>query len=221
MTDAWRSELQWWDDLYTDWNRVSILVPKRKTYWEQAPMMVPHTDASRALGKQSGAGAWFGSEYMQFNFTEEEMKLDIMLLEGMVAVMWLEHICTHHPEKIQGKRFVGRCDNEPFVEAVNSRHSTYPACAYLLAEIHALQAKYSFDYQLIYINTKDNVGADALSRDDFDDFFSFMYDVHGLRQTDLKRIIPQAHRRTQLTSTMAYGQRWRTPKRRGLKRRGS
>jgi len=91
----------------------------------------------------------------------------------MVAVMWLEHICTHHPEKISGKRFVGRCDNKPFVDAVNNRHSTFPACAYLLSEIHQLQARFSFDYQLIYIKSKENIGADALSRDDFDDFFHF------------------------------------------------
>jgi hypothetical protein len=221
MTDAWRSELQWWDDLYCSWNRVSILIPRFKTNWEQSPMLVPHTDASRAQEKgEGGAGAWFGREYMIFMFTPKELELDIMLLEGMVAVMWLQHICENHTELIQGKRFVGRCDNEPFVDAVNSRHSTYPACAYLLSEIHALQAKYSFDYQLIYIKSKLNIGADALSRDDIDDFFSYMYDTHGVSRRDLKKIEPKESARTRLISTMAYGQRWRMPKHRERKHQG-
>lgn len=213
MTPAWIEELGWWEDLFTKWNRVALLVPKVFVRWDQDPLMVPHTDASG--GSTGGAGAWFGTEYMMFNFNEEERKLDIMLLEGMVVVLWLEHLCNSRPEVLAGKRFVMKCDNEPFVESFNGQHSTFPAVAYLLAAIHALQAQYSFDLVLEYIKSKNNVGADALSRDDLPAYLDFMSHEHHISQGQLKRVHPKRGRRSEITSSMAYGQHWRTSTRRG------
>jgi hypothetical protein len=79
VTSLWRDELQWWADLLSSWNRRSILVPRVYTVWDQAPLEVPLTDAARAVGKPSGAGAVFGRFYQHFLFTDDEVRrLDIM-----------------------------------------------------------------------------------------------------------------------------------------------
>lgn len=63
--------------------------------------------------------------------------------------------------------------------------TTIPSLALLLGELHRLMAKFSFDLRLEYVKSKDNVAADALSRLDFDTFFTFMtskgYDPAGGR----------------------------------------
>jgi len=155
---------------------------------------------------------------MIFSFNEKEREFDIMLLEGMVVVLWLEHLCDTKPELLTGRRFMAKCDNKPFVESFNEHHSTYPAVAFLLAAIHALQAKFSFALVLEYIKSKDNVGADALSRGDAQAFFDFMMHTHHISQKQLTMVHPRKGRRSEIISSMGYGQHWRTGMRKGPKR---
>jgi hypothetical protein len=206
MHPHWQTELVWWRTLLTQWNRVSIIVPPTLTEGERDPMHTPMTDASRSKEKQTGAaGAMFGVYYQQWKFTPREiLNLNIMELEGFALVVWLQQLCSEekHLRHLRGKRFVMRCDNDPFVECVNRRHSTHPAVAFLLGEIHRLCSLHSFDLTLVYINTKLNVGADALSRNDWPTFTKWMQTELGTHHSRLISVPVQETYRKSIASTM-------------------
>jgi hypothetical protein len=188
MVEAlWAQELARWQMLMESWNRVTILAPVTFTVFDVQPFETPFTDASRSKERLvGGAGAVFRNFYMIFQFTAREAKyLNIMELEGLVVVLWLTWLCDHHPEAITGRRFVARCDNDPFVVDVNKRHSTTPTIAFLLGQIHLLQSRFSFDFRLRYIKSKENMCADALSRDDLRAFFAYMQATLNLSPSQL------------------------------------
>ncbi len=110
---------------------------------------------------------WYKQYYQAWEFDPTEIRdLHIMELEGFALVVWLEYLVRVHPDEISGKRYIIRCDNDPFVVAVNSRKSTQPAIALLIGIIHHWSALYHFDLRLVYIKSADNIAADALSRGD-------------------------------------------------------
>ena len=206
MTEAWRTELAWWRKLLTEWNCVALLVPHRYIEWKQEPFLTPMTDASRSKSKGTGAaGAMFGRWYQHWDFSAQEIQeLHIMELEGVALVVWLRFLCSE-PEAVallKGRRFLMRCDNDPFVKTVNRRHSTYPSVAFLLGEIHHLMAVHSFDLRLEYINTKLNIGADALSRHRPVEYFEYMREEFEMDASDLVCVPVQNDYRNLVTSTM-------------------
>ena len=203
MHALWKEELRWWRELLAHWNRRSILLPRLYTRWHQTPLQVPMTDASRAIDKPSGAGAVFGRFFMQFLFSDREVReLSIMDLEGLVVVLWLRYLCEHHRDAIRGKRFIGKCDNEPFVLDVNARKSTHPQISFLLGSIHHLQSKHGFDFKLEYIKSKDNVAADALSRERRDLYFQHMSDSFSITPDQLVYVPVDNSSRNSLASAM-------------------
>lgn len=204
MLVLWSDELKWWSELLTSWNRVSLLVPRQFTVFDEQPFTTPFTDASRSKQKKSGgAGACFGKFYMMFAFSKHECThLNIMELEGLVVVLWLTWLCENHPDEVRGKRFISRCDNDPFVVAVNDRKSKFPTIAFLLGELHQLQCKYSFDLRLRYIKSKDNLCADLLSRDAFDLFAAYMLTTFRIPVGDLVCVAVQNTRRSYMVSSM-------------------
>ena len=211
-----RSELQWHNELYTHWNCAAMMIPRQYTTWDQHTLLTPASDAAASKKKRTGAaGAWFSIYYQYWDFTAEEAsQLDIMDLEGLALVVWMEYLVRIHPQYLTGKRFVMRCDNDPFVVAVNSRKSSQPAVAYLLGILHRWQALYSFDLRLVYIKSKDNIGADALSRGKLTEFFSFMLSRFDISQGKCRRVPLNNELRNLTASTMlrskrstTYGQR--------------
>lgn len=204
MVDMWDIELRWWLQLLRAWNRASVIIPRQVTSYEEVAFDVPLTDASRSKQRLTGgAGAVFKHFYMMFKFTAREVAhLNIMELEGVVVVLWLTWLCEQHPSEMKGKRFLALCDNDPFVVAVNDRHSTIPTIAFLLGKIHNLMSRYSFDFRLRYIKSKDNVCADALSRDDMRTYHSYMRDNFNLSPSQLVCVPVQKLNRNSFTSSL-------------------
>ena len=204
MDETWVTELRWWKELLTTWNKVALLVPREFTSYDEQAFETPFTDASRSRERlKGGAGAVFGKFFQMFQFTRRECHyLDIMDLEGLVVVMWMTYLCETHPEFVKGKRFIARCDNEPFVISVNSRKSSKPTVAFLLGRLHLLQCRFSFDFKLIYIKSKLNVCADALSRDDIDAYYAYMSDEFNLSPHELVCVPVQNTLRNSLVSSM-------------------
>jgi hypothetical protein len=204
MVEMWDTELRWWLKLLQSWNRASIIIPRQVTSFEEVPFDTPLTDASRSKQRLTGgAGAVFKQFYMMFKFTPREVaNLNIMELEGVVVVLWLTWLCENHPGEVQGKRFLARCDNEPFVVAVNDRHSTIPTIAFLLGQIHNLMSRFSFDFRLRYIKSKDNVCADALSRDAMHTYHKYMRDNFHMLPSQLVCVPVQTSKRSSFMSSL-------------------
>ena len=202
MSSGWLDELRWWISLLGNWNRVSMIMKPQWLLPLHAAHLAPFTDAS---GSESngGAGAVFGKYYMAFLFTKEELKLlPICDLEGVVSVLWLMQVCELWPEEVAGRRFIAWCDNTTFVDLVNNRKTTAPSLAFLLLKLHDLMARFSFELQLKYVASAENVAADAASREEWDKFFAFMLNTCKLQRSELVRIDVQEKERVSLTSAM-------------------
>ena len=163
VTMGLREECEWWAGVVTKWNRVSIILPP-----EHAPSPFsledsPVTDA--AGGADGGGGGFFNGLWTAVKWSEEELEeLDIMELEALMYCIFLKMLIDRDPLLVQGRRFVARNDNQPWVAACNSNDSTKPSIAVLLAWLHELMAIYSFAVELEWIKSADNPIADALSR---------------------------------------------------------
>ena len=164
MSAEWKGELQWWTDLLQKWNCKALMVPQR---WI-APTHESSffTDASRSEAKLTGgAGGFFHNLVFQFDFNEDEIRgMEIADLEGMAHLLFLHELCELCPEALAGNRFVTRCDNQNFCDAVNRKKAGTPSMAFLVGEMHELMALYNFDIRIHFVSSKDNEMADALSK---------------------------------------------------------
>jgi hypothetical protein len=146
---------------------------------------------------------WYKQYYQAWAFNPTEIReLHIMELEGFALVVWLEYLVRVHPAEFSGKRYIIRCDNDPFVVAVNSRKSNRPAIALLIGIIHHWSALYHFDLRLVYIKSADNIGADALSRGNLPDYFDFMFSSYNISQEECIRGPVRREYRSWLSSAM-------------------
>lgn len=93
-------------------------------------------------------------------------------------------ICELWPEEVAGKRFEAWCDNQGFCWAVISHKSPIASMDLLLKQLHKLQAKFSFDLRLEYVESKKNVAADALSRGTMRVFYESMGSI-GYNRDDI------------------------------------
>lgn len=163
VSQLWCDELDWWAELLTRWNCKALMVPRKWTPPTYETTFF--TDASRSKAHGGGAGGIFKQMVFQFDFSSEEIDgMEIADLEGLAHFLFLAELCARCPEELEGKRFITRCDNMNFVDAVNRSKATTPSIAFLVGEVHKLQALHSFDLRLIFVPSKDNEMADALSR---------------------------------------------------------
>jgi hypothetical protein len=163
VTLGLRDECAWWAGVVTKWNRVSIILPPTHAPSPFSLEDSPVTDA--AGGVNGGGGGFFNGMWTAVKWSEEELKeLDIMELEALMYCIFLKMLIDKDPSLVQGRRFVARNDNQPWVAACNGNDSTKPAIAILLAWLHELMAIYSFAVELEWIKSADNPIADALSR---------------------------------------------------------
>jgi hypothetical protein len=188
VTRGLRNELEWWLSLLSKWNRRSVIFEPSWTIPAHAADQAPFTDASRSL-RCGGAGGVFKHFYFAWSWSLEELKcLDIMELEGLAHVLWLRWICHEHPTLVAGKRFISRCDNQAFVAATKKGRSSYPTIAFLLNQLHELQCLFSFEIQLVFVSSEDNVAADAASRFQWSRFFDFMLRSANIPRASLVQV---------------------------------
>ena len=103
-------------------------------------------------------------------------------------VAWLALVCQRWPSALAGTRFIFLCDNEPWVDTVENGRSKLPQLAFLLEMLHDLQCRHSFGLLPIYITSKANIEADALSRGAFDEFYAAVFASRGLRAHQLTQV---------------------------------
>ena len=200
---AWRMELVWWRTLLTNWNCVALILPLYQTVPGKYGLLAPTQDACRSLQRMSGGGgAAYGVRYQHYRFTPEEITwLTIMDLEGLVLILWMHTLCMICPEEISGKRFLSWCDNDSVVKAVQKNGSNKPTLAFIIDILHDLQSRFSFDLELKWIDTKSNRLADALSRNELNEFFVEMCKLGHSRES-LVLVPVQETQRSAWSSTM-------------------
>jgi hypothetical protein len=202
-----RNELEWWLTLLSKWNRRAVIFEPAWTIPAHAADQAPFTDASRSL-RCGGAGGVFKHFYFAWSWSLPELEcLDIMELEGLAHVLWLRWICYEHPSLVAGKRFISRCDNGAFVAATKKGRSSYPTIAFLLNQLHELQCLFSFEIQLVFVSSEENVAADAASRQQWDRFFNFMEHTANIPRERLVQV-PNLPERFSWSSRMMRLKSW-------------
>ena len=157
----------------------------------------PHTDASTSWGY----GGWWivGAVcyYFRGEWNAEEKKLINSSKKGpdgivmainyleMAAILFLLDVSGSHFEE---KRITLFCDNEGCVKLLRSFKTRKEPMSCLVEAIDLILTKLKIDFDIEWIPTKKNVGADALSRagedavSEFTDFISLNYGVTTFSQ---------------------------------------
>ena len=161
---ALRRELEWWKQLLLQWNGTALIIDPVWIIPAHGSNDAPFTDASSDDNVGGGGGIFQKYFYAcQWNLSECQT-FTIYELEGFMHTLWLQWICDNIPQELAGKRFITRCDNMSFCQAVARGRSSYPVIDWLLQRIHTLQSIYSFEVRVDHVVGETNIASDALSR---------------------------------------------------------
>lgn len=177
LNKEFQCDVDWWLAYLPDWNGICMISPSQEDHHV-------FTDASDQAYAGYSAGDWFVNEFTSGTDVERSMSINWREMKALVtaAAVWGP---TWH-----GKRVVFHCDNECVVHVVNSGTCKSPAIMALVRALFFISAQHEFLVHCVYINTKDNTIADALSRLDFVRFrreapCAQLYPVHRLPTGDI------------------------------------
>jgi RNase H-like domain found in reverse transcriptase len=156
LTTAAKHDLAWWKAFLPIWSGVSMIQLTRERVFIA-------TDAS---GKKGIGGAWFNNDKIEIFSTRVKRR------HRPKHINWKEVFAIVYAfacwsEYWANKQVFVFCDNEAAVEGVNKR-SIRGAAINPLQSLFLLAAKQNIDVVAIWVPSKDNALADALSRFDLD-----------------------------------------------------
>ena len=159
-----KADILWWKSFLPSWNGTASFVDTTLT---AATDLDIFTDASGSLG--CGAyyrGAWFHYDWQPSQRLSRNISIQWQELFAIVAaaLTW-GHLWTR-------KKILFHCDNLPIVQAWEGKRSKQPRVMSLLRTLFLVAARSNFNIVLKHIPGKSNGIADALSRNQFDRFFS-------------------------------------------------
>ena len=135
------------------WNGISIL----ELYWVGPPDHHLFTDAAGTMG----CGAWSGSHWFQYLwppiFAGHSIAVKELLPIVLACIVW-GYIWRH-------QSVLAHCDNQSVVEVVNSGYSKDGELMHLLRSLFFITANLQISLRAVHIPGADNIGADAISRD--------------------------------------------------------
>ena len=152
---SFRSNLQWWATFIATWNSVSMMsVPSRASH-----DVVLISDAS----EKWGCGAYNNShgEWIQFQWLREWGSILITIKELLPIVL----SCAVWGRYWKGKSVKCLCDNAAVVAIINSGRSKVDKTMHLMRCLTFCLAPYGTNIFAEHLPGKDNIAADALSRD--------------------------------------------------------
>ena len=154
LNASFRSDLQWWATFIATWNGVSMmLIPSRASY-----DVVLISDASGNWG----CGAYNSqSEWFQFQWPREWRLVHITIKELLPIVL----SCAAWGHSWKGKSVKCLCDNAAVVAIINSGRSKVDKAMHLMRCLTFFLAHYGTNIFAEHLPGKDNIAADALSRD--------------------------------------------------------
>lgn len=180
LTKEFQADLRWWHTFMEQWNGVSLLA----AHIEQPPVTTVFTDASGRWG----CGATDGARWLQCAWEESWSEVNIATKELVPIILavgtWGSSWRNAH--------VLFRSDNMAVVQVLRAKTSKDASMMHLLRCLHFLCAKFDIRVSATHIPGVDNIPADALSRNNLDQFFSSTPKAlqHPSRITqELKRLV--------------------------------
>ena len=155
-----RSDIQWWACFLSQWNGISFF---------PSSLHGGHTLVSDASGTW-GCGAFVGEslEWFQIEWPNSWANIHIAAKElfpiVIGAAVW--------GSQWSGSRVLFLCDNQAVVSALSSRAVQDPTLMHLIRCLFFLEVHFKFEHTAHHISGKRNTAADALSRNQLDNFLT-------------------------------------------------
>ena len=181
-----KADLAWWLKFWSEFNGVSLTLDEEFTelrFFTDASFLGFGACFDTPDGPQFFCGRWtdFGLpppeelEASGWHISELEM-----LAVAMAAETWGHYLAR--------RKGVIRVDNEASVHTINNGRCHDGGMMVVMRELFHIAAKHSFMLRCRHIGTKDNVLADAPSRDDLEAFYAFAKAEFGWERADITRV---------------------------------
>jgi hypothetical protein len=191
-----QADFSWWRRFWREYNGVSMCL---EDLWQQAEDLQLWTDASlegfgaffvTPDGPQYVGGKWedYGVDVSLFGTKPCGVDDDLRFHTSELELLAIAIALTTWGEYLSQRRFVMKCDNSSAERTVNTGRARDPGLMVGMREVFFASAKHSFDVRCEHIDTKKNVAADALSRDDEETFFEFVEEKFGFGREELERV---------------------------------
>ena len=160
-------DMHWWVKVLSEHSGTVLLNPKER-------VVRVYTDASTS----TGYGVCFQGRYFRGEWNEEirDLLVDFRLTINELELVALNFALETFGKELSGCTVLFRCDNTSCVYNIESMSSQIPVRAALLRRLFAVASHYGLDIRSSYINTKENLHADTLSRGEMELFFALPQD---------------------------------------------
>ena len=159
LNGGFRSDLTWRNIFVSEWNGVSFLHP---------PTHLPQLEIMADASGTWGCGAWHHSAWFQLRWDNRSQALHIAEKELIPIILAL----AVWGMAWAGHQIVCHCDNQVVVACLKSRTSKSKGVMHLLCCLVYIEARQQCYLKPVYIDTKSNYLADALSRNNLPLFLS-------------------------------------------------
>ena len=195
LNASFRSDLQWWASFLLIWNGVSMMLVPSRTRYEA--VVTSDASGSWGCGAYTSEGEWF-----QFRWPPAWASIHITVKELLPVVL----SCAIWGRGWKGKTVKCLCDNAAVVAIINSGRSTDNRAMHLMRCLSFFLAHNGTNVFAEHLPGKDNVAADALSRNNLP---LFRQQVRQAAQ--LPTILPQELVLALVTHQPDWtSQKWRT-----------
>ena len=157
-------DIAWWQSFLPSWNGKAFFLEQNTT---AASDLSLYTDASGT----HGCGAYFKGAWFHYSWQPHQQ------LSPTTSIQWQELFAIVAAALTWGnhwlrKRICFYCDNQAIVQAWEGKSSKHPKLTSLMRLLFLTAAQNNFTVKLKHVPGKSNELADALSRKQFNRFFS-------------------------------------------------
>jgi hypothetical protein len=162
LNKAARLDIQWWLDYLPLWNGVSYFPDAS---WTSNTVVNFWTDAS-----DIGLGATYSTSWFYINYSKDYWWTSHTIAWRELYAVLVAAATWRN--QLRGKRLLFHCDNACVVSILNSGTSKEPRMMELIRELFFISAYHGFEWHAVYLSSRENCYADALSRGDIHKFFA-------------------------------------------------
>ena len=153
-------DITWWLNISKKWNKKSMFLEDQ---WINTEKLKLETDSS-----DIACSGVFGNKWFIKMFNAKEQSKNIAWKE----LLAINISCALWGNSFKGKKLSIYCDNASIVYAVNKGYSKSKDIMKLVRCLYNLAVTFNFNCRLVYVKSKDNIAADAISRLQFVRFYT-------------------------------------------------